>query len=304
MSNLFNSYDITKEQIESELLLKGDYISTRYNADKDDENAYSCNYTSDTDFLLWNKYTVMNQTGFGSCKEYYKVGEDDLSSVVYKVDGQDYTAQQALDYADTVVKGDIKSFLGDMEIRPEYVVVSQNDFNSDYSYLVVYTYYYDGIEVNGAGSGAGAHIRMLMRRLTVMIASPDKLCQIETVAGYTTETKDIPDSFITLESALEHTEETLAEYFVHDIQEIDIVYAAVSKSGFQKEFYFKEYRPMWRFTVQDVSTDTNMPSRYCIYVDMIDGAIILYNGTTGEFISDTYSHVLEEEDYDENLYQP
>ncbi len=286
--NAFNDYQVNEKDITVEQSSNG-YLEAQYFSDAEKAGTYSCYFSNNGSITLWQPY-AMQKAGFPRKEEIYEVEKDDLSSVVYTADGERYSAQQALDYAESIVNSKLKDYIARDSLVPKYVIAAENSENSDYTYYVGYSYCIDSVEINNSQVVRYLDdISMMSSRMEIMISSPDTVTQVTGGAlKYMTAEKIEEDNFITLDSALDHVDEILAEYFINDIQEIDIIYAGITAYGKENEEFYDEYRPMWRFTVKDVSNSQCMPARYSIFVDMQTGAIILNNDARGEFISDTY----------------
>ncbi len=289
LSDRTNKYHITEDDVTVEKSPSGNVDAYYTIRSSDDPEEFACFFQGGDCVQLISPYYLQQVAGYTNREKYYEVGKDDLSSVVYTVDGQEYSAQQAVDFADTVIEK-YKDFYKHDKLVPIFVIAGKNWENDDYSYIVQYAYYFDGIEMNTAGD-IHAEIKIQPVYIEVTISSPDKLSSLlDLGTTYNMTFNDIEDSYVTLESALDCTSNLLAEYFTH---EIDIVYATVFEMGDT----MSEYHPMWRLTTAgDHSSENKMPARYCIYIDMITGEIILFNDGTGEFIS---SEDLESEESEE-----
>lgn len=285
--NSFNYDKVTEQDITVDYFTDGGF-QAQYISDPEDPSAYSCYMMNDGGILLWQPYVIQKTTGFPDREAIYEVGKDDLSSVVYTVDGEEYSAQQALDFAGSIANGKLKDYISYDNLVPTYVIAAKNTENSDYTYYVGYSYYLDGVEVNNSQVARGLEgISLMSSCMEIMISSPDTLTQVTGGSLFEHSVAEkLDDSYITLGSALDYTEDILAQYFIHEIQQIDIIYAGKTAYGKEDEEFFGEYRPMWRLTVKDVSTAQLMPARYCIYIDMVTGEVILLNDITGEFVSD------------------
>lgn len=191
----------------------------------DDPNAYFCMVVDGYNFELTNFYWIQHICGFGTREKWYSADSSELADVVCKVDGQDYSAKQALDYANTVTEK-YKDYYKEFDVVPKYVIVSKNDFNDEYSFVVKYAYMYNGVEISTTGSSEALRDEVFQNAsLEVRIASPDKMMSIvsELRANEVTYS-DLNDNFVTLSSALDHTSKILAKEFMQNISEIDIVY--------------------------------------------------------------------------------
>ncbi len=292
LSNRTNKYHITEDDVTFEKSQSGNVDAYYTIRSSDDPEEFACFFQGGDCVQLISPYHLQQVAGYTNREKYYEVGKDDLSSVVYTVDGQEYSAQQAVDFADTVIEK-YKDFYKHDKLVPIFVIAGKNWENDDYSYIVQYAYYFDGIEMNTAGD-IHAEIKIQPVYIEVTISSPDKLSSLlDLGTTYNMTFNDIEDSYVTLESALDCTSNLLAEYFTHEIADIDIVYATVFEMGDT----MSEYHPMWWLTTAgDHSSENKMPARYCIYIDMITGEIILFNDGTGEFIS---SEDLESEESEE-----
>ncbi len=285
---------------------EGDYESP------DDPNAFFCMVVDGYNFELTNYYWLQKVCGFGKYEKWYSADSSGLADVVYKVDGQDYSAQQALEYANTVVEK-YKDYYKEFEVVPQYIIASKNDFNEEYSYAVRYAFKYGGVEISDTGSYEPMNDRDYVYQdadLTVRVASPDKLMTIfSRMEGFDVSAEDITEDLVTLSSALSHTSKTLAENFMQEISDIDIVYLGKQELidytytaniedengnviGTTEETVkidgddVIDFIPMWRFKVKEISSDMSMPAYICIYVDMQTGEMIMLNDRTGVYISE------------------
>lgn len=281
LSDMTNKYHITEDDVKVIKYPSGNVDATYIMETSDDPEEFACFFQGGDCVQLISPYYLQKVAGFTKREKYYEVGKDDLSKVVYTVDGKEYSAQQAVDFADTVIEK-YKDFYKHDKLVPIFVIAGKNWENDDYSYMVQYAYYFDGIEMNAAGD-THSDKKFQPVYIEVAISSPDKLSSLlDLGTTYNMTFNDNEDSYVTLESALDNASYLLAEYFTHEITDIDIVYATVFETGDT----MCEYHPMWRMTTaKDCSTENQMPARYCIYVDMITGEVMLFNDGTGEFIS-------------------
>lgn len=290
----------------------------------DDPNAYFCMVVDGYNFELTNFYWIQHICGFGTREKWYSADSSELADVVYKIDGQDYSAKQALDYANTVTEK-YKDYYKEFDVVPKYVIASKNDFNDEYSYVVRYAFKYGGVEISDTGSYEPMNDRDYVFQdadLTVRVASPDKLMTIfSRMEGFDVNAEDITEDFVTLSSALSHTSKTLAENFMQEISDIDIVYLGKQELADYTQTVNVEdengnvigtteetvkidgddtidFIPMWRFKVKEISGDMSMPAYICIYVDMQTGEMIMLNDRTGVYISEKDIEEAKTKDYD------
>lgn len=269
----------------------------------DDQSPFFCQFVDGIQFELTNFYWFYNAAGYGERFEWYDLRKDDVSDVVYKVDGQDYSAQQAIEFAKTIAEKYKKYYEG-FEVVPKYLIVNKNDYNDYYSYIVQFAYMYNGVEMSTDGYNDAVREYVYQDvDLEIRVASPDKLMTIKSRLNNSGVTVNKLDGdFVSLKSALDHTSEVLAENFKQDITNIDIVYigkqemeqyvAGQDDFGHDIKFWIDkddtiDFIPMWRFIVKDISTEGMlMPQFLCIFVDMQTGEMVMLNERSGYFFSE------------------
>ncbi len=248
-------------------------------------------------FMLICPYLVREAYGYGLREKYYKLGTDDISDVVYSVFGEQYTAQQAIDYADSVVEKYKDYLLADDDketIKAKYLIIAKNDcqgeHKDEYSYIVRYAYYYDGVEISTDGAityAEGTEFEYSPQMVDIVISKPDCLTLIDKyTTTYDMQCQKIDeDKFVTLESALDRASFILAPKFIQNITDVEIVYVArqdFTKNPRDKHLWETEpvisYRPMWRLKTNIDHSDQNyMPCGRDLYIDMVTGEIVLHD---------------------------
>lgn len=264
------------------------------------DGEYSVSVSPDESFVIASPFLAQGAYGYATWEKTFDIGTDDISGVSYNVYGEQYSIQEAIDYADTLIE-DYKEYLLDqegLELKLKQVVVVKNDKSQsgedEYSYRLRYAYYYYGTEIN---MGGGLHIS----------DTDDLFCPwqgaeivVSRRDSFTTLRKDLntsqfkaektKDDFITLGSALDRASKILAPKFIQDVKKIDIAYVPLQHliKHDDPDLFSSEsapdlfFRPMWRLEENSEVNmeeyfDVSVPPKRYLYIDMITGEILLYD---------------------------
>ena len=323
LSNKANTFTITEDDLHVSLYsdLIGDPEDPNYNPNfrgsdyceyqsvennvepKLDENVdgeYHVGISPNKNFSISSPFLLQGALGYETWEKDFDIGTDDISGVSYNVYGEQYSIQEAIDYADTLID-DYKEYLLDqegLELKLKQVVVVKNDKSQsgedEYSYRLRYAYYYYGTEINMGGGlylsytddlfcpWQGAEIIVSRRDSFTMLRRDLNTAQFKA--------EKAKNDFITLGSALDRASQILAPKFIQDVKKIDIAYVPLQhiiqhddpnllSSESAPELIF---RPMWRLeenievNMEEYLEETIPPKRY-LYIDMITGEILLYD---------------------------
>lgn len=269
-------------------------------------------------FMLVCPYLI-EAYGSGLREKYYNLGTDDISDVSYNVYGEQYTAQQAIDYTDSVVEKYKDYLLADNDkvtMKAKYLIIAKNDTMSEhqneYSYIVRYAYYYDGVEISTNGANIyseGDKFGLLPHFTDIVISKPDCLALIDKYStNYDMQCQKIEeDKFVTLESALDRASYILAPEFIQNITDVEIVYVAredFKKNPNDEHMWEPEpvitYRPMWRLKTDIDHNDQNfMPCGRCLNIDMVTGEFVLHDDS--KFHPELTEDMIKQEKEDPNF---
>ncbi len=308
LSNRANPFQITTDDLEVSLYSDEQYLDSAYLEVRDIDSKIPCDPSEYTEeqyyvsggnseaFMIVCPYLAAAY-GYGINEKCYEIGKDDISDVSYNVYGEQYTAQQAIDYTDSVVekfKDLLLPKLDGAQMKPRYIIAAKNEnpgeHQDEYSYIVQYACYYEDIEINMGGEQSfSAEQGFIYPRQIVEIAvtKPGRFSVItKSIQTQDMKATKLEDKYVTLESALDRVSHILAPEFIHTITDIDIVYVP-------REEYFKNeaqnmepiepepevtFRPMWRLTTDlDHSNENFMPCGRYIYIDMVTGEFVIYD---------------------------
>ena len=261
------------------------------------DEMYNVKYDGGGSFMLMCPYLIGNSYVYGLREKYYVLGQDDISDVSYSVFGEQYAAQDAVDYAASVFDKYKDLLLIDhenVECKPTYLIIAKNqapgEYENDYSYIVRYTYSYKGVDIHTGGSNLfyDDPFRYPPTFLDIVVSAPDKFALIDNcglLEGLKAE--KIEGKYVTLESALDRASNILAPKFVQNITDIDIVYVPKQTQQLDDEGHAIQvdseitFRPMWRLTTDiDKSNEHFMPQGRYLFIDMVTGEFVLYDDNT------------------------
>ncbi len=302
MANKANQFQITEDDLD---IIGGSAVKEFFNMVSQipyDESEYTdemyyVRYDGGGAFMLICPYLIGNAYGYGLREKYYVLGQDDISDVSYSVFGEQYAAQNAVDYAATIFDKYKDMLMIDQEnvkLKPKYLIAAKNenpgDYQGDYSYIVRYTYSYKGVDIHTGGSDIFYEdpFRYPPAFMDIVVTAPDKFSLINNcglLEGLKAE--KIEGKYVTLESALDRASYKLAPKFVQNITDIDIVYVPKQTQQLDDEGNAIQvdseitFRPMWRLTTDvDKSNEHFMPMGRYLFIDMVTGEFVLYDDNT------------------------
>ncbi len=262
-----------------------------YMAEESDKENYDYNIKLENSggCLIWEPDIISGEAGdvilAADIAKAYTADDDGLESAVGDLAGNDYTAKQALEFAQKTLDNVLPLCADQYEIRPVIVCILNNEYDEHQSFLVRFALCTDGIEFDLTDTANVGGASMILNYADVVITHPDIVTQIYCYT-YTRgiEKAELEDKYITLDSALRHASIEFAPYFTNAVTDINIVYALPSfpeSSAENEETEHDEYRPMWRLSLDEPN---NLKIR-CIYIDMVTGNLI-YDPCDGTLITD------------------
>ena len=262
-----------------------------YMAEESDKENYDYNIKLENSggCLIWEPDIISGEAGdvilAADIAKAYTADDDGLESAVGDLAGNDYTAKQALEFAQKTLDNVLPLCADQYEIRPVIVCILNNEYDEHQSFLVRFALCTDGIEFDLTDTANVGGASMILNYADVVITHPDIVTQIYCYT-YTRgiEKAELEDKYITLDSALRHASIEFAPYFTNAVTDINIVYALPSfpeSSAENEETEHDEYRPMWRLSLDEPN---NLKIR-CIYIDMVTGDLI-YDPCDGTLITD------------------
>ena len=264
------------------------------------DGEYSVSVTPDRCFVIASPFLAQGEYGYATWEKTFYIGTDDISGVSYNVYGEQYSIQEAIDYADTLIE-DYKEYLLDqegLELKLKQVAVVKNDKSQsgedEYSYRLRYAYYYYGNEINIGDGVPDIETNELVcprQGAEIIISRRDSFTNMSKDLNTSQlKAEKAKDNFITLGSALDRASKILAPKFIQDVKKIDIAYVPLQHIIQHDDPDLDPYesapelifRPMWRLeenievNMEEYFDETFPPKRY-LYIDMITGEILLYD---------------------------
>lgn len=242
------------------------------------EEYYSCSYSKSNTFLAYKQSTVTKVSNADVERIIRLDRGETTDGCTYKVAGQDYSAQQALDYAIKLVNETLKDYLDDVEYRATNVIVLKNKNADEYYYRVQFENVIDNVPVRDStvtATSETSEFYMYSNCMYVSICEPDKAGEVYKMGGISlSEEKELEDSYIPLDDALRLASDFMAEYYEREISEISVKYI---EKGFYGDEKSNRLEPYWCF-ISDTEYD---PSAYTIreneiMVNMSTGEVIVY----------------------------
>ncbi len=260
--------------------------------ESDNENYnYNIKLENSGGCLIWEPDIIQNEAGdvmlADDAAKAYTADDDGLESVVGDLAGEDYTAKQALEFAQKTLGSVLPLCAEQYETKPVIVCILNNEYDEHQSFLVRFALCADGVEFDLTDTSDVGGAKMAVTYADVVITHPDVVTQI---FCYTydrgIEKTELEDKFITLDSALRHASVEFAPYFTNAVTDINIVYALPDfpdSDEENEEADPDEYRPMWRLSLDEPGSLTMR----CIYIDMVTGDLI-YSPCNGTLVSNKY----------------
>lgn len=258
----------------------------------DNENYnYNIKLESSGGCLIWEPDIISGEAGdvmlAADIAKAYTAEDNGLASVVGDLAGEDYTAKQALEFAQKTIDNVLPLCADQYETKPVIVCILNDEYDEHQSFLVRFALCADGVEFDLTDTAHVGGANMTVNYADVVITHPDVVTQVYCYT-YTRgiEKTELEDKFITLDSALRHASAEFAPYFTNAVTDINIVYALPSfpeSSEENEETEPYEYRPMWRLSLDEPN---NLKIR-CIYIDMVTGDLI-YSPCNGTLVSNKY----------------
>lgn len=265
---------------------EGDYFNyTYYTNENSNPNDHNVRIYHSGGCLIWNPSMVQNEVGEIVFEPHitktYAIDDPQLESLSCDLAGTDYTAKQAVEYSQKTLDKILPLCTEYGGVVPTLVCVLDNEYNDHQSFLVRFVMLSDGVEFDSTGTSNHGGSFMRETCIEVVITRPDAFAQIKgVITNQGIQKTKLKDKFVTLDSALEHATVEFAPYFKNAVTDIDIVYAAPTLTGNARESFILDYRPMWRFALEEPSSVTP-----CIYVDMVTGGLI-YDPCNGTLVTD------------------
>ncbi len=283
------------EQVDADKIATVTYRAGRFDCQyfpegSDNENyIYNIRLENSGGCLIWEPDIIQNEAGdvqlAADVARSCTAGDNDLASVVGDLAGEEYTAKQALEFAQKTIDSVLPLCTDQYETKPVIVCILNNECNEHQSFLVRFALCSEGVEFDLADTAHAGGESMILNYADVVITHPDVVTQI---FCYTynrgIEKTELEDKFVTLDSALRHANIEFAKYFTNTVTDINIVYAMPDfpeGSEENEEADPDEYRPMWRLSLDEPN---NLKIR-CIYIDMVTGGLI-YDPCNGTLVTD------------------
>lgn len=278
------------DEITIETYSAGRFDCQYFPEESDNENyIYNIRLENSGGCLIWEPDIISGEAGdvqlAANIAKACTADDSGLASVVGDLAGEEYTAKQALEFAQKTIDNVLPLCADYEETKPVKVCILNNEFDEHQSFLVRFALCTDGVEFDLTDTANVGGASMILNYVDVVITHPDVVTQIYCYT-YTRgiEKTELEDKYITLDSALSHASIEFAKYFKNAVTDIDIVYALPSfpeSSEENEETEHDEYRPMWRLSLDEPN---NLKIR-CIYIDMVTGALI-YDPCDGTLITD------------------
>lgn len=287
-----NKEQPNEDEITLDTYDNGNFSYSSFNIEKDDiEDDYLVRLDSSGGCLIWAPDIISGEAGdvmlAANVAKACTAEDSDLANVVGDLAGEDYTAKQALDFAQKTIDSVLPLCADYEETKPVIVCILNNEFNEHQSFLVRFALCAGGVEFDLTDTSNVGGAKMTLNYVDVVITHPDVVTQVYChTYDRGIEKTELEDRFITLDSALSHASVEFAPYFTNAVTDINIVYALPDFPDSDEENDETdpdEYRPMWRLSLDEPN---NLKIR-CIYIDMVTGDLI-YDPCDGKLVSNKY----------------
>ncbi len=211
----------------------------------------------------------------------YIIGKDNIDGVSYSLSGNLYSIKDAIEYVTETFTSDYMSYFPGIDGIVPYGVYVFNDGNGESFYVLTFEMLYEGTPASGDGyiNDVSAHA-MPKYSCKFEMGAPGEIAKLLIYAPMPNEKREV-EKIITLETALEHLEDTLSPNSNYKITELGLKYCRYHEGEGDPEH---EVRPYWCFTVGTGGSKWGVYSpRKVIYVDAQNGDIYCYNSMSGEF---------------------
>lgn len=282
------------EAVQSTNNITGDFNEAEINYFADDETMYSCRYGRDGRFIIYDSQTAsvaaISAGARGVCESIIHLDRGEkVPDTKYTSGGEEYTAAQALTFAEVVLKERIIDALPHSDVSSTELAIIKDPDSENYLFKIQFEYVYEKVPYFHLSVPASIEGKSLDYGVVyVTVTAPGRVGEIYNMCGLH-EVKnggDLDDKYIKLADAAGLVSEYLAPYFKQNISEISIKYACfntLSDSEDQSELPGaddsgkKEFRPCWCFVI-----DKSDPLKddYCIRANAI-----LVDMQTGEMFS-------------------
>ena len=210
-------------------------------------------------------------------KIYYDRNPESIKNLSYKVNGKDYSVEDAIKFADTELKASWKNYLGNCDFRVKDVYVLEDSVTKDNAYYMRYEFTYEGVPLDemqmipySTDNSSIENMRFFAAAYVDIIVSDVEHIGFIKSQGpdNVKQKKKLNDSFITLESALRIAENKLSGYSKYEISDIEMKYCKKNNST--------EYSPMWCLIMEDATENgAELHNRKYINIDMLTGELCI-----------------------------
>lgn len=237
-------------------------------------------YFDNNSFNYYYINTDLDNTTY-SYEKSYNVAMEDISGVSYKVFGEEYPIEQAVEFTENYIRENLSKFMPDTDdVRAQEIFVFKNGDGYDYSILLQHMI--DGFPISTTGAVALDSGYMRAQLISVKIARPDIINTLSNRLYCKFKEKKEVKKIITLESALDYLEGYLAPNSQYNISEITLEYCA--KCDDYNDYDF-EYRPTWCFTIGEYKGDiATLRPKKMLYVDAVSGEVYCYDSELNKFV--------------------
>ncbi|MCD7741156.1 MAG: hypothetical protein LUI06_03015 [Ruminococcus sp.] len=215
---------------------------------------------------------------------------DDLSGVSYKVSGEDYPVEEAIEYCDDYIEKNLTGYFNDgEELKLTDIAVVKSEYYEDYEYVMHYAHMIDGVAVDDCGITANADDYMHESYFELTLNAKDDIQFFNNRCYYQMEEVEDVKEIIPLSQAEQILSDTLSSNGGYKVSECELKYCCYVESGLDvfSEEYESEwlkgsytYEPMWSFTLQNYegqNYEANYLKFRTAYVNAITGEVIYYD---------------------------
>lgn len=272
--------------------ITGNFSEAEINYFADDETMYSCRCGRDGHFIIYDSQTVsvaaISAGARGVCESVIHLDRGEKApDAKYISGGEEYTAAQALAFAQEVLNERIIDALPCSDVSPTELAIIKDPDSDNYMFKIQFEYVYEKTPYFHLSVPASIEGKSLdCGVIYVTVTAPEKVGEIYNICGlHEVEIGgEFDDKYISLADAAGLVSEHLAPYFKQEISEISIKYACFntlpdgeeqSELPDTDDGVKKEFRPCWCFVI-DKSDPLNVD--YCIsanaiLVDMKNGEV-------------------------------
>lgn len=275
--------------------ITGNFSETEINYIANDETVYSCRYGRDGRFMIYDSQTIsvaaMSAGARGVCESVIHIDRGEkVPDTTYILSGEEYTAAQALTFAEKVLNERIIDALPCSDVSPTELAIIKDPDSENYVFKIQFEYLYEKTPYFHLSVPASIEGKSLDYGVVyVTVTAPERVGEIYNMCSLH-EVKsggDLDDKYIKLADAAGLASDYLAPYFKQEISEISLKYACLntilvsedpSKTAEENGSANIDFRPYWCFVI-----DKSEPLKddYCVranavLVDMQTGEVNLF----------------------------